>query len=145
MIFDATAYLTTIAADLKTSHATNFAPGNGSIFDSSDATSKYGLGWMNSAGSVTVMYTVYGDSNLDGTVNGADLTTVLSNYNKIGQSWAQGDFNYDGTVNGADLTIVLSNYNQHLNIGAAVPEPGTLVLLALGLISMLAYAWRKQR
>ena len=60
------------------------------------------------------MHTLYGDGNLDGTVNGADLTTVLSNYNKTGQVWSQGDLNYDGTVNGADLTTVLSNYNRHL-------------------------------
>ncbi len=54
---------------------------------------------------LTVMYTLCGDANLDGTVNGADLNTVLSNYNKTGMYWAQGDFNYDGTVNGADLNI----------------------------------------
>ena len=58
------------------------------------------------------MYTLNGDADLNGTVNGADLNTVLSNYNKTGMSWSQGDFNYDGTVNGADLNTVLSNYNQ---------------------------------
>ena len=53
-----------------------------------------------------------GDANLDGTVNGADLNIVLSNYNQTGMNWVTGDFNGDGTVNGADLNIVLSNYNQ---------------------------------
>ena len=53
-----------------------------------------------------------GDANGDGTVNGADLNTVLSNYDQTGMTWAHGDFNGDGTVNGADLNIVLSNYNQ---------------------------------
>ena len=95
---------------------------------------------------LTVAYTLYGDADLDGTVNGADLNTVLSNYNKTGMYWSQGDFNYDGTVNGADLNMVLSNYNQSVSIGAAVPEPGTLGMLALGVAAVLACkGWRKQR
>ena len=61
---------------------------------------------------MTVKYTLYGDADLNGTVNGADLNTVLSNYNQTGMTWCQGDFNGDGTVNGADLNTVLSNYNQ---------------------------------
>ena len=85
-----------------------------------------------------------GDANLDGTVNGADLNTVLSNYNETGMSWEQGDFNGDGTVNGADLNAVLSNYNQHINVGAAVPEPSALVLLACGLAGLLGYVRRRK-
>ena len=62
---------------------------------------------------VTVGYTLYGDANLDGTVNGGDLNTVLSNFQQTGY-WYQGDFNFDGTINGADLNIVLSNFQQAL-------------------------------
>ena len=91
------------------------------------------------------MYTLKGDADLNGTVNGADLTTVLSNYNKTGEYWYQGDFDRNGTVNGADLTTVLSNYNQHVSLGAAVPEPSTLLLAAAGLVGLLAYAWRKRK
>jgi hypothetical protein len=72
-----------------------------------------------------------GDANGDGTVDGADLNTVLSNYNLTGTDWAHGDFNGDGAVNGADLNTILSNYNQSQAL-ASVPEPSTLVLLALG-------------
>ena len=105
-------------------------------FRSSTATTTRGLGWTDdAAGKVTVAYALYGDSNLDGTVNGADLNTVLSNYNKTGDYWYQGDFNYDGTVNGADLNTVLSNYNQSLSVGAAVPEPSTLGMLTLGVLA----------
>ena len=102
----------------------------------------------NGTNSVTVESTVSGDADLNGTTNGADLTTVLSNYNKTGYSgitgWQAGDFDGNGTVNGADLTTVLSNYNQYLDVGAAVPEPGTLLLAAAGLLGLLAYAWRKR-
>ena len=93
---------------------------------------------------LTVMYTLYGDTDLNGTVNGADLNTVLSNYQQTGQYWYEGDFDYNGTVNGADLNILLSNYQQTLSVGAAVPEPSTLLLAAAGLLGLLAYAWRKR-
>ena len=100
---------------------------------------------MDTGGTVTVMYTLYGDTNLDGTVNGADLNTVLSNFNQTGMTWSQGDFNYDGTVNGSDLNTVLSNFNQHLSVSGAVPEPGTLGMLALGALALLAWSgWRKR-
>lgn len=85
-----------------------------------------------------------GDANGDGTVNGADLNTVLSNYNQPG-GWAQGDFNGDGAVNGSDLNTVLSNYNQHQPVEAAVPEPSTLWLAAAGLAGLWACARRKMK
>ena len=70
---------------------------------------------------------------------------MLSNYNQTGATWAMGDFDGNGTVNGADLDVVLSNYNQSLSASsAAVPEPATLLLLAAGLLSLLVYALRKQ-
>jgi len=50
---------------------------------------------------------IIGDLNLDGVVNGADLTILLSAW---GTSDPVADLNGDGTVNGADLTIQLSNW-----------------------------------
>ena len=88
---------------------------------------------------VTVLNTLFGDSNVDGSVNGTDLNAVLSYYNQSGQAWATGDFNFDGSVNGTDLNTVLSNYNQSLSSStAAVPEPSTLLLMVLGLVGLLA-------
>ena len=116
-------------------------------FRSSTASASCGLGCTDDTinDKVTVGYALYGDANMDGAVNGADLNIVLSNYNQTGAIWAMGDFNYDGAVNGADLNIVLSNYNQVLSVrsSAAVPEPGTLVMLVFGAVGVLA--WRALR
>lgn len=34
---------------------------------------------------------------------------------------------------------------DYVGVGSVVPEPGTLILLSLGLIGLLAYAWRKRK
>lgn len=53
-----------------------------------------------------------GDVNGDNVVNALDLSSVLSNWNKTGQTKAQGDLTSDGTVNALDLSVVLSNWSQ---------------------------------
>jgi autotransporter-associated beta strand protein len=101
-------------------------------------------GYLTGSGVLQALYApLNGDANADGTVNGADLNIVLSNYNRSGD-WFGGDFDGDHTVNGSDLNVVLSNYNQSLGLSAAVPEPSTLLLVAAGLVGLLAYAWRKR-
>ena len=85
-----------------------------------------------------------GDANGDGKVDINDLTIVLNNYGKAGQVWSQGSMDGDptGTVDINDLTIVLDNYGQSLHSAgpgiAAVPEPGTLLLLAVALLPTTA-------
>jgi hypothetical protein len=88
-----------------------------------------------------------GDANRDGTTNGADLNTVLSNFNKTAATWATGDFDGNATVNGADLNTVLSNFNRSLgvsSVGVALPEPCALVMLLAGLFGVVAYGLRKR-
>ena len=142
MVFDYPDETTTIGSLLAASY--NGGLWNTGQFQCTTEDATHGLGWIDNGSNVTVMYTLYGDANLDGTVNGNDLNTVLSNFNQTGMTWAQGDFNYDGTVNGADLNAVLSNFNQHVSVAGAVPEPSSLLLLAAGLAGLLAYAWRKR-
>jgi hypothetical protein len=84
-----------------------------------------------------------GDANLDGRVDINDLTIVLDNYGNTGQTWTQGCMDGDprGAVDINDLTIVLDNYGRSygasLGPGSAVPEPTSLLLLAMGVMSLL--------
>jgi fibronectin-binding autotransporter adhesin len=128
----------------------------------------HGLGWDVDAVTslLTVKFTSYGDTNLDGRVGLDDLTAFLADYNELG-TWSQGDFNYDGIVNAEDLQLLLANYDSasgmvvrsdaSLDAAASgmlsragvslapVPEPGTLALLAASLVSLLGYVWRKRK
>jgi hypothetical protein len=107
----------------------------------------YSLFLTTLTGPVAILEPVFllGDANKDGTVNVADLTLLLNNYNKTGMVWADGDFDYDGTVNVADLTALLDNYNRTSGAVAstAVPEPSSIAMLGITLMALLSW-WRKR-
>jgi hypothetical protein len=53
-----------------------------------------------------------------------------------------------GVVVGDAITFGVGNANLasgYFTLGEAVPEPGTVVLLATALVSLLCYAWRRRR
>ena len=91
-------------------HAGAFDTGK---FQSSAATTQLCLGWIDNTSSskISVVYTIYGDANLDGTTDFSDLGKLLAHYNQPGV-WADGDFNYDGMVDFSDLGKLLANYNK---------------------------------
>jgi len=83
----------------------------------------YGIGYADSAdpgnpanlasGQIEVMYTLLGDANLDGKVNGTDFNLMAANFNQsVTDGWDEGDFNYDGKVNGNDFVLLADNFNQ---------------------------------
>ncbi|MFZ1936923.1 MAG: dockerin type I domain-containing protein [Thermoguttaceae bacterium] len=76
------------------------------------------------ANGVMLEIALAGDTNLDGVVNGKDLATVLADWGKTGQVWAQGDVNYDGVVNGKDLATVLANWGKTMPAGYNSPLGG---------------------
>ncbi|MGD0388819.1 MAG: hypothetical protein ABSC42_07685 [Tepidisphaeraceae bacterium] len=90
--------------------------------DSADAANPAGL----SSGQIEVKYTLIGDANLDGVVNGADLAIASTNFNHGVTNWDQGDFYYTGVVNSPDLAAVAANYNQGISlpaVAASAAEP----------------------
>lgn len=147
---------------------------NGAGINSSyaNAGSTYAVGYADGADGVVsnlgsqqilIRYTLYGDANLDGVVNGTDFTILAANFNKSAPNWDQGDFNYDGTVNGADFLLLAENFDQaasdafpsvaevadmaaldafarangFLSELTSVPEPAPLAFLGLALIGAL--------
>jgi hypothetical protein len=127
------------------------AAGNASSYgigyaDSADAGNPAGL----SSGQIEIKYTLLGDANLDGAVNGSDFAILATNFNKAVSGWDAGDFNYDGAANGSDFAALASNFNKGASqaasagdvaaldafmsangLSASVPEPTSAALVAI--------------
>jgi hypothetical protein len=83
---------------------------------------------------------LFGDANLDGSVDGDDFS--LWNQNKFTQlaAWTSGDFNADGLVDGQDLFLWNQNKFTSSNI-TAVPEASTRLLVLLACAGFICW-WR---
>jgi len=84
---------------------------------------------------ILIGYTLFGDANLDLTVDTTDFNNLAANFSQPGKHWTDGDFNYDGTVDTTDFNLLASNFSQTLPgtpaLGALVPEPGAMAMIAL--------------
>jgi len=120
------------------------------------------------SGQIEVTYTLLGDANLDGLVNGSDFNILAANFNQSITGWDQGDFNYDGLVNAADFNDLAANFNQGVSGADAsagdvaaldafaaanglslptsnVPEPGSVGFLAItGVVALYSRRRRMQ-
>jgi hypothetical protein len=81
-----------------------------------------------------------GDANGDGEVNLIDLGVLAVNWGRTDATacWRDSDFDASGAVDLSDLGILATNWGTGVE---AVPEPGTISLLALGGLAMLR-RWR---
>jgi hypothetical protein len=90
-----------------------------------------------------------GDANFDGAVSLDDFNTLAANFGTTsGAGWLQGDFTFDGNVNLDDFNALAANFGISAStngptpgdwtaLGAAVPEPASLGLLALATLPAL--------
>ena len=168
--------ISSIAAWIKSGYTSGAWTGAG--IDSSAAASNpsYGIGYADAAdpgnpaglapGQIEIAYTLLGDANLDGKVNGTDFNLMATNFNQaVTNGWDKGDFNYDGKVNGSDFVLLADNFNQFASQSAVsaadlaaldsfaaangislakVPEPasaGTLVMAGLGILRRRRRSW----
>ncbi len=118
-------------------------------------------------GDVLIKYTYYGDTDLNGQVDGSDYSVVdfayLFNQNPANAGdpmtgWQNGDFNYDGAIDGSDFTLMDNAFNQQgvslageianplarvsseidgSGPASVVPEPAMLGLLGMGTAGLL--------
>ncbi len=82
-----------------------------------------------------------GDSSLDGYVDDADLSLLLANWHNT-TDWGHGNLSDDdpfggtlGFVDDADLSLLLANWHAGTPppmAGGSVPEPATMLMLAIG-------------
>jgi len=151
--------------------------GTGITSSAAAANPNYGIGYADAndagnpaglaAGQIEIMYTLLGDANLDGKVNGSDFNLMATNFNQaVTAGWDKGDFNYDGKVNGNDFVLLAANFNQFASQSAissadetalnafaeangislaSVPEPASAGLLLVAGLGVLRRRRRSSR
>jgi hypothetical protein len=87
-----TTHLTALGAILNTT-------GTATLYSSFDGVSA-------ASADVLVRHTYYGDTNLDGKVDGTDYSRIDNGALLHLTGWYNGDFNYDGIINGTDYTLL---------------------------------------
>ena len=124
----------------------------------------YGLGYADGAdpqsmatglasGTIEIKYTLLGDADLNGIVNGIDFGILAANFNKGITGWDEGDFDYNNIVNGLDFGDLAANFNKGAagtdavaaldafaaanGLLADVPEPASIGLIALAAGSLM--------
>ncbi len=78
-----------------------------------------------------------GDFNRDGTIDFADFQILTANFG-TGRFFSEGDNNFDGEVNLHDFVEFRKLFQaQQQGAAAAVPEPTSMCLFAMGMVALL--------
>ncbi len=96
------------------------APTNGLTYALGFSDGKDGIVSGLSSGQIEVKYTLLGDANLDGTVNGTDFSILAGNFGLGFTNWDQGNFLFASSVNGSDFSALSANFGQGVTLPAAV-------------------------
>jgi hypothetical protein len=92
--------------------------------------------------------TSVGDANLDNVFDSGDLVGVFGE-SKYGTgemaTWAQGDWNGDMLFDSGDLVLAFQDGGYVTGATAAVPEPGSYLMLTIGLVGLAIYRRRFAR
>ncbi len=90
---------------------------------------------------VAVRTVFKGDITMNGTVGDEDFAVLLGNWGKAA-TWDSGDLSYNLTVGDEDFAVLLGHWGR--TNGNHVPEPATLALMGVGLLTTLL-ARRRRR
>ncbi len=82
-------------------------------------------------GQVQVISEVTGDADGNGRTDLSDFGVLKVNFGTSGANWSQGDFDLDGKISLSDFGLLKANFGASAP-AAAVPEPQSLLLAALG-------------
>jgi predicted outer membrane repeat protein len=69
-------------------------------------------GQNTTASDVLIKYTYFGDTTLDGKVDGSDYSKIDNGYLNHATGWENGDLNDDGVIYGSDYTLIDNAFNQ---------------------------------
>ena len=87
--------------------------------------------------------TLFGDADLNGTVEFADFLALSSAFGTAG-GWADGDFDGSGDVQFADFLQLSANFGSTAAAASSVPEPTSSWMLCLGLLGLLSAARQRR-
>jgi hypothetical protein len=99
----------------------------------------YGLGFADgkdgivsglSSGVIEVKYTLVGDANLDGIVNGSDFSILANTFGLGYTNWDQGNFLFTPTVNGTEFSALSANFGQGVSLPAAIVIEAPVVIVS---------------
>jgi hypothetical protein len=152
--------ITSVSAASDPAHLTalgvllNNTNGSTPLYGSSGALGLFD-GISPAATDVLVRLTYYGDTDLNGVVDGSDYSRIDNGYLNGLTGWYNGDFNYDGIINGSDYTLIDNAFNTQgaslaasiavvptAQVSSAVPEPTVAGLLG---VAALGFVGRRRR